>query len=92
MITAGIKELKNNLSRYLTRVKSGEEVLITDRGKTFARIVQEEASNKSIRADLSPLIAMGLIKLPSRKINKRSLSPIQVPGKPASEMVLENRR
>jgi len=92
MITAGVKELKNNLSSYLTRVKSGEEVLITNRGKTFARIVKEEASNKSIRADLAPLIAKGLIKLPSREINKRNLSPIQVPGKLVSEMVLEDRR
>ncbi len=92
MITAGVKELKNNLSRYLTRVKSGEEVLITDRGKTFARIVKEPPSDKSIRAALAPLITRGLIKLPSREINKRNLSPIQVPGKPVSEMVLEDRR
>jgi len=92
MITAGVKELKNNLSIYLTRVKSGEEVLITNRGKTFARIVKEEASNKSIRAALAPLIAKGLITLPSREINKLNLSPIQVPGKPVSEMVLEDRR
>jgi prevent-host-death family protein len=92
MITAGVKELKNHLSKYLTRVKSGEEILITDRGKTFARIVKEEASNKSIRSALAPLIAKGLIKLPSREINKRNLSPIQVPGKPVSEMVLEDRR
>ena len=91
MITAGIKELKNNLSSYLTRVKSGEEVIITDRGKIFARIVKEEASNKSIRASLAPLIVKGLIKLPGREINKRNLSPIQVPGKPVSDMVLEDR-
>ncbi len=92
MITAGVKELKNNLSRYLTRVKKGEEVLITDRGKTFARIVKEDPPHKSIRVALAPLITRGLIKLPSREINKRKLSPIQVPGKPVSEMVLEDRR
>jgi len=91
MITAGIKELKNNLSSYLTRVKSGEEVIITDRGKIFARIVKEEASKKSIQASLAPLIVKGLIKLPGREINKRNLSPIQVPGKPVSDMVLEDR-
>jgi len=91
MITAGIKELKNNLSSYLTRVKDEEEVIITDRGKSFARIVKEEASNKSIQASLAPLVAKGLIKLPSREINKQNLSPIQVPGKPVSEMVLEDR-
>jgi len=38
MISAGIKELKNNLSRLLVRVKAGEEILITDRGRPIARI------------------------------------------------------
>jgi len=32
MIKAGIKETKNNLSRYLMHVKAGEEVVITERG------------------------------------------------------------
>ncbi len=41
MITTGIKEAKNNLSRFLAQVKAGEEILITDRGKPFARIVRK---------------------------------------------------
>jgi prevent-host-death family protein len=39
MISAGIKELKNNLSRYLSQVKNGEDILITERGKAIARIL-----------------------------------------------------
>jgi prevent-host-death family protein len=36
---AGVAELKARLSRYLDRVKAGEEVLVTDHGRPVARIV-----------------------------------------------------
>ncbi len=41
MITAGIKDTKNNLSRYLALVKAGEDVVITEHGKAVARIIKE---------------------------------------------------
>jgi prevent-host-death family protein len=41
MITAGIKELKNQLSRYMGYVKRGDDVLITERGRVIARVVKE---------------------------------------------------
>jgi prevent-host-death family protein len=50
MISAGIKEVKNNLSRLLAKVKAGEEILITERGRPVARIVKENKWDKSIRA------------------------------------------
>lgn len=34
----GIRDLKNNLSRHLERVKAGETVTVTDRGKPVAKI------------------------------------------------------
>lgn len=33
MITVGIKELKTRLSRYVARVRAGEEIIITDHGR-----------------------------------------------------------
>jgi prevent-host-death family protein len=92
MITAGIKDTKNNLSRYLSRVKAGEEVVITERGKPVARLVKEEAGKQSIQAALAPLIKKGLIVLPSRELIKRSLVRVKAPGKLVSEMVIEDRR
>jgi len=92
MIRAGVKDVKNNLSRLLTQVKAGDEILITERGKPIARIVKENNNEKSIRAALGPLIQKGLIALPSRRIQKNSLVPIETSGKPASEMVIEDRR
>ncbi|MEA2110147.1 MAG: type II toxin-antitoxin system prevent-host-death family antitoxin [Pseudomonadota bacterium] len=92
MISVGIKEVKNNLSRLLSRVKAGEEILITNRGKPVARIVKENYGDKSIRAALEPLIQRGLIRLPSRSILKDHISTVKARGKAVSEMVIEDRR
>jgi prevent-host-death family protein len=92
MISAGIKEVKNNLSRLLAQVKAGEEILITKRGKPVARIIKENHGDKSIRAALEPLVQRGLVTLPSRSILKDRISAIEALGKPVSEMVIENRR
>jgi prevent-host-death family protein len=35
----GVRELKAKLSEYLSRVASGEEVVVTDRGRPVARLV-----------------------------------------------------
>lgn len=36
--TASISEIKARLSAYLDRVRQGEEVLVTDRGRPIARL------------------------------------------------------
>lgn len=92
MITAGVKEIKNNLSRYLAQVKAGEEVMITERGKPVARIIQEDPGNMSIRAALAPLIKKGLITLPVTSLKKNHLTYRKVGGKLVSEMIIEDRR
>jgi len=45
MKTTAISELKAHLSDYLKQVKSGNEVLVTDRGKPVARIVPISSKN-----------------------------------------------
>ena len=47
---AGIRELKSKLSAYMRRVKAGETVVITERGKPIGRIVPVSAS--SVRWEL----------------------------------------
>lgn len=92
MLNVGIKEAKNNLSWLLERVKAGEEVLITKRGRPVARIVKEIQGDKSIRVALEPLVRIGLITLPSRGIRKGHISSAKTSGKLISEMVIEDRR
>jgi prevent-host-death family protein len=35
----GVRELRQNLSKYLDRVKHGEDLLVTERGAVVARLV-----------------------------------------------------
>jgi prevent-host-death family protein len=37
--TVGVRELRQNLSKYLTRVKKGETLAVTERGHEVARLV-----------------------------------------------------
>ena len=94
MISAGIKEVKDNLSRYLASVKAGEEVVITDRGRPVARLVREEPGARSIRAALSPLVKEGLVTLPAVRAKRKTISVPEksLSGKPLSEIVIEDRR
>src|SRR6185436_16239587 len=39
MKTVGVRELKNRLSEYVRQVRSGESVLVTDRGEVVAELV-----------------------------------------------------
>src|SRR5660397_297073 len=90
MFQAGIKEAKNSLSRLLTRVKAGEEVVITDRGRPVARIVKEPVEERSFRETRGDLVESGRVVLPSRSIRKDELAVmVEVSGKPVSEMVTE---
>jgi len=92
MISAGIKELKNNLSRFISLVKGGEDVLITERGKIVARIIREDRTHISLRKALGPLAEKGLVALPNQSIEKEVAEPIEVPGKLISDMIIEGRR
>ncbi|MFO8048873.1 MAG: type II toxin-antitoxin system prevent-host-death family antitoxin [Desulfosudaceae bacterium] len=92
METAGIKDIKNNLSRYLKQVKSGEEVIITERGRPIARIIREHPAGTSLHLALAPLIEQGVVTMPTLGPAKTTMTPLRAPGKPASEMVLEDRR
>lgn len=48
MKTVGLRELKNNLSRYVRRVQAGEAVAITDRGLVIAELTPPQPKENSI--------------------------------------------
>lgn len=37
--TVGVRELRQNLSKYLARVKAGESLVVTERGREVARLL-----------------------------------------------------
>ena len=66
--SAAIAELKANLSRYVSRVKAGEEILITERGIAVARLVPIAAERDV--DDLRDLERQGLIRRGTGKLPK----------------------
>jgi len=68
MKTAGIAELKASLSEYLAKVKAGEEVLITERGKPIARIAPLKEGEPMASSQLLKLKRAGLVKTGTGKL------------------------
>jgi prevent-host-death family protein len=67
METTAVSELKAKLSEYLSKVKAGNEVLITERGKAVARLSPISRS-KSFRPSLARMEKLGLIKIGPRRL------------------------
>jgi prevent-host-death family protein len=64
-MTAGIRELKNNLSRYIRRIEAGERISITTHGRVVAELVPPTTSSQTLRRDrLDELIAAGVVRPP----------------------------
>jgi antitoxin (DNA-binding transcriptional repressor) of toxin-antitoxin stability system len=67
MKTVGVRELKNRLSEYLRLVRSGESVLVTDRGEVIAEFSPpgHGPADASVPAGLLALARRGLLTLGS---------------------------
>lgn len=68
----GVRELRDNLSRYLDRVRAGEEVVVTDHGREIAKVVPIADGERKPSA-LDRLAAEGLASPPLKP--KRPLPP-----------------
>jgi len=67
--TAAVAELKAQLSRYLSRVKAGEEIVVTERGAPVARLVPVARTGEAPES-LRDLERQGLIRIGSGKLPK----------------------
>jgi prevent-host-death family protein len=92
MEVVGIKELKNNLSRYLREVKAGEELLVSERGRVVARIIPAGKGKSSEVEELYDLARRGLVRLPEVPLEPVPPDMVEIRGKPLSETVIEERR
>jgi prevent-host-death family protein len=61
---AGIRELKNNLSRYIRRVEAGDRVQVTAHGRVVAELVPSVQNHQSRSSEFDRLIASGVIAPP----------------------------
>ena len=89
MSQVGVRELKNQLSRYLKRVQEGEEIIVTEHGRSVARLLPVITSD--LKKDLDPLLREGVVRWGGGKPRGLSRRPM-IQGRSVSEMVLEERR
>ena len=81
-----MRELKNNLSRFLARVADGESIVVTDRGHPVARLSPIDASTDR----LADLIAAGVVRAP--RAGRRPLPGRIAASGPVSDLVDDQRR
>lgn len=87
-VTVGVREFRENLRSFLDRVKAGEEVVITERGKPVARLLATGSQTTFER-----LVAEGRIrpalrpKSPPAEISTRP----RVRGGTVADIVIKQR-
>jgi prevent-host-death family protein len=83
----GVRELRQNLSVYLRRVKEGETLEVTERGEVVALLEPRRPERMSV---LDRLIAEG--RATPATVDHRTIPPPPtIPGRPLSEILQEMR-
>jgi antitoxin (DNA-binding transcriptional repressor) of toxin-antitoxin stability system len=82
----GVRELRQNLSVYLDRVKDGESLEVTERGKVVARLSQSRGAPSSYEQMLED----GRISRASGTLADLGV-PSQGSGKLLSDLIREQR-
>lgn len=85
-IEVGIRELKNQLSRYIDQVREGKEVIVTEHGRPVARLAPLEETDRSLQA----LIDAGVVTPPINLTRHRARARIRT-KLPISDLVDEQR-
>src|SRR6202171_3828814 len=92
MRTVNVAKLKDQLSKYLTFAKAGEEVVIRDRNLPVAKLVPFSADGADDQELI--LVAAGKLRLPKMRLDVKELLKIPtgtVRGNKAIQAVLADR-
>lgn len=83
----GVRELRDRLSSYLERVRGGEQIEVTDRGRPVALLVPLPAERRKI----AELIESGVL-IPAKKPWRPGRLVRLPPGSPSASEALEELR
>jgi prevent-host-death family protein len=86
--STGIRELKNNLSRYIRRIEAGERIAITAHGRVVAELVPPRARAKMAPSWFDELVEAGAIRPPLEAGQPTEGWPeIRLPAGTATELI-----
>jgi prevent-host-death family protein len=67
-----VRELRQNLSKYLTRVKAGEELIVTERGTEVARLIPSTTEGYArLAAEFGATVPTGRIEETVKRLRLR---------------------
>lgn len=89
MATVGIRELKQNFSQYMRKIRSGETIIITDRKKDLALMMPMNPGSRN--KQIVQLITAGMARWSGGKPNGLK-SRVVSKGASVSSAVIEDRR
>lgn len=88
----GIRELRDNLSRYIRRIEAGERVVVTAHGRVVAELVQPSPDRQGPSDSFERLIAAGVITPPAESGDPLEGCPeIRLP-KGTAALLIDNDR
>ncbi len=77
----GVADLKARLSEHLNRVKTGEEIIITEHGRPIARLVPL-AGSTARDARVQDLVRRGVLRPPEQPLDLRVILDRRRPKDP----------
>lgn len=86
----GVRKLRDRLSEYLSRVKAGDCLEVTDRGELIA-LITPAGRQQAVDPGILAMVRAGEAAWSGGK-PKGSARPAKVAGTPLSEICLEDRR
>ena len=88
----GIRDLKDNLSRYIRRIEDGERVIITAHGRVVAELVPPAADRNRGTSRFERMIAAGVITPPVEDGDPLENCPtISLPAGTATALIKQDR-
>ncbi len=94
METVGIRQLKNNLSKYVRQVEGGDVVVVTDRGRIVAELRPPAERRPDIHPGLLEMERKGQIRLATRPNDPslyRRMPHVDLGGKTIQDLMDEIR-
>jgi prevent-host-death family protein len=84
----GTRELKSKLSEYLRRVKAGETIIVTERGKTIGQITPVKPT---VGKRMKALVESGAAEWNGKKYRPKKPAAQNRGRKQVSDLVIEDR-